>query len=211
MRKMIYTLLGILTILAFCLSCSNDSDSNIIRYSTYRFEDFKVYVGKPGGGDTIFLDTAFNIKGKHIVHDVDSLKRRLLMRHFSTNYSRYASYFGNITFEFVNDDLLAYSNANENAGKQIISTYSFGGTNGNDSLFIDVLGKGPKFVAEGSDKKELRRVAGFMKYPASAAADWKVETDTTKLLTLDDSCRVIPGHGPVTTIGDEKLYNPFLN
>lgn len=32
----------------------------------------------------------------------------------------------------------------------------------------------------------------------------------TRLLTLDDSTRVIPGHGPETTIGRERRYNPFL-
>lgn len=31
-----------------------------------------------------------------------------------------------------------------------------------------------------------------------------------RLLTLDDDTRVIPGHGPITTIGMEKQYNPFL-
>ena len=31
-----------------------------------------------------------------------------------------------------------------------------------------------------------------------------------KVLALDDETRVIPGHGPVTTIGDERETNPFL-
>jgi glyoxylase-like metal-dependent hydrolase (beta-lactamase superfamily II) len=32
----------------------------------------------------------------------------------------------------------------------------------------------------------------------------------TRLLTLDDSVRVYPGHGPSTTIGDERRHNPYL-
>ncbi len=32
----------------------------------------------------------------------------------------------------------------------------------------------------------------------------------TKLLTLPPETRVYPGHGPITTIGEEKLLNPFL-
>jgi glyoxylase-like metal-dependent hydrolase (beta-lactamase superfamily II) len=32
----------------------------------------------------------------------------------------------------------------------------------------------------------------------------------TKVLTLDDSVVVLPGHGPQTTIGRERLTNPFL-
>jgi hydroxyacylglutathione hydrolase len=32
----------------------------------------------------------------------------------------------------------------------------------------------------------------------------------TKLLTLPDEIEVYPGHGPPTTIGHERTYNPFL-
>ncbi|MDF7676950.1 MBL fold metallo-hydrolase [Neisseriaceae bacterium ESL0693] len=32
----------------------------------------------------------------------------------------------------------------------------------------------------------------------------------TKLLTLPDNTRVLPGHGPMTTIGEEKQHNPYL-
>jgi len=32
----------------------------------------------------------------------------------------------------------------------------------------------------------------------------------TKLTTLPDHFKVYPGHGPPTTIGEEKKYNPFL-
>jgi glyoxylase-like metal-dependent hydrolase (beta-lactamase superfamily II) len=31
-----------------------------------------------------------------------------------------------------------------------------------------------------------------------------------KILTLPDETRVIPGHGPITTIGEEREENPFL-
>jgi glyoxylase-like metal-dependent hydrolase (beta-lactamase superfamily II) len=31
-----------------------------------------------------------------------------------------------------------------------------------------------------------------------------------KLLTLEDDVEVHSGHGPVTTIGEERLTNPFL-
>lgn len=32
-----------------------------------------------------------------------------------------------------------------------------------------------------------------------------------KLFMLPDDCRVFPGHGPATTIGFEKQFNPFLS
>lgn len=31
-----------------------------------------------------------------------------------------------------------------------------------------------------------------------------------KILTYPDETQVFPGHGPPTTVGDERLYNPFL-
>ncbi|MFN2606704.1 MAG: MBL fold metallo-hydrolase [Acidimicrobiales bacterium] len=31
-----------------------------------------------------------------------------------------------------------------------------------------------------------------------------------KILPLDDAIRVLPGHGPTTTIGDERRSNPFI-
>lgn len=37
-----------------------------------------------------------------------------------------------------------------------------------------------------------------------------IDSITSKLLPLPDDTVVIPGHGPVTTIGDEKLHNPYI-
>lgn len=37
-----------------------------------------------------------------------------------------------------------------------------------------------------------------------------MESLNTRLLTLDDDIKVYPGHGPDTTIGDERRGNPFL-
>jgi glyoxylase-like metal-dependent hydrolase (beta-lactamase superfamily II) len=37
-----------------------------------------------------------------------------------------------------------------------------------------------------------------------------VRSINERLLTLPDETRVYPGHGPQTTIGEERAYNPFL-
>lgn len=37
-----------------------------------------------------------------------------------------------------------------------------------------------------------------------------IHSITDKLLTLPENTRVYPGHGPYTTIADEKKYNPYL-
>jgi len=33
----------------------------------------------------------------------------------------------------------------------------------------------------------------------------------TKLLPLPDETQVYPGHGPASSIGREKRYNPYIN
>jgi hydroxyacylglutathione hydrolase len=38
-----------------------------------------------------------------------------------------------------------------------------------------------------------------------------IENIRNQLFILPDDCMVYPGHGPSTTIGQEKMYNPFLN
>jgi glyoxylase-like metal-dependent hydrolase (beta-lactamase superfamily II) len=40
--------------------------------------------------------------------------------------------------------------------------------------------------------------------------DTLVRSITHRLFSLDDDTTVYPGHGPETTIGDEKLANPFV-
>jgi hydroxyacylglutathione hydrolase len=40
--------------------------------------------------------------------------------------------------------------------------------------------------------------------------DTLIHSITARLLTLDDDTIVYPGHGPETSIGDEKLANPFV-
>ena len=37
-----------------------------------------------------------------------------------------------------------------------------------------------------------------------------LEMIRTKVLSMDDRIRVLPGHGEATTIGDERMNNPFL-
>jgi glyoxylase-like metal-dependent hydrolase (beta-lactamase superfamily II) len=43
--------------------------------------------------------------------------------------------------------------------------------------------------------------------------DWQdlLESIHTRILTLPDETRLLPGHGPATTVGEEKMHNPFLS
>lgn len=38
-----------------------------------------------------------------------------------------------------------------------------------------------------------------------------IEGIRSRILILPDEIRVLPGHGPMTTLGEEKKYNPFFN
>jgi hydroxyacylglutathione hydrolase len=38
-----------------------------------------------------------------------------------------------------------------------------------------------------------------------------VHSIQTKLMEYDDATPVVPGHGPFTTIGTERRFNPYLN
>jgi glyoxylase-like metal-dependent hydrolase (beta-lactamase superfamily II) len=40
--------------------------------------------------------------------------------------------------------------------------------------------------------------------------DQLLESIDTKILTLPDDTKLLPGHGPVTTVGQERRTNPFL-
>jgi glyoxylase-like metal-dependent hydrolase (beta-lactamase superfamily II) len=40
--------------------------------------------------------------------------------------------------------------------------------------------------------------------------DQLIKSIRTKILTLDDLYEVLPGHGDVTSVGEEKMYNGFL-
>ncbi len=37
-----------------------------------------------------------------------------------------------------------------------------------------------------------------------------LRTNREKIMTLPDNCVICPGHGPMTTVGEEKKYNPFF-
>ena len=37
-----------------------------------------------------------------------------------------------------------------------------------------------------------------------------LETNRRQILTLPDDCVLCPGHGPLTTVGEEKRHNPFF-
>lgn len=55
----------------------------------------------------------------------------------------------------------------------------------------------------------FRESIGRTDFPGGNHADL-IHGIQSKLLILPDSTRILPGHGPMTTIGHEKLHNPYL-
>jgi glyoxylase-like metal-dependent hydrolase (beta-lactamase superfamily II) len=37
-----------------------------------------------------------------------------------------------------------------------------------------------------------------------------IQSVRQKIFTLGDNFRILSGHGPITTVGNEKQYNPFF-
>jgi glyoxylase-like metal-dependent hydrolase (beta-lactamase superfamily II) len=40
--------------------------------------------------------------------------------------------------------------------------------------------------------------------------DDALQNNLEKILTLPDETIICPGHGPMTTVGEEKVHNPFF-
>ena len=55
----------------------------------------------------------------------------------------------------------------------------------------------------------FRQGIGRTDFPGSSYQQL-MDSIRTKLLTLPDNTTIYPGHGPATTVGEEKVINPFL-
>ncbi|MFC1703725.1 MBL fold metallo-hydrolase [Candidatus Omnitrophota bacterium] len=75
-----------------------------------------------------------------------------------------------------------------------------GHTPGGISLYVDkMLFTGDTLFAGGVGRTDL-----------PDASDEQLRASLQKLLAYDDDTKVLPGHGPSTTVGREKKINPFL-
>jgi len=91
-------------------------------------------------------------------------------------------------------------------------------TVGNESLSIlHTPGHTPGHVVLQHSKQKLLWVGDVLFNGAIGRTDFPrgnydqlIDSIKSKLLTLDDDYRFIPGHGAESTIGNEKLSNPFL-
>ena len=73
------------------------------------------------------------------------------------------------------------------------------------SVCFRVSGEGLVFTGDTLFKQSVGRTD----LPGGSGRDL-LDSIITKLFTLDDDTRVLPGHGEATTIGSERRSNPFL-
>ena len=88
------------------------------------------------------------------------------------------------------------------AGMELIFDHSPGHTEGSVCIREESAGllfSGDVLFNNGIGRTDL---------PTSSPA--KMRTSLLKVFELDDAYRVFPGHGPTTTIGDERLHNEYL-
>ena len=89
---------------------------------------------------------------------------------------------------------------------------------GNESLSIlRTPGHTPGHIVLMHNKQKLLWVGDVLFKGAIGRTDFPrgnydelISSIKTKLITLDDDYRFVPGHGPESTIGQERLSNPFL-
>ena len=80
-----------------------------------------------------------------------------------------------------------------------------GHTPGSTSFALDTGGATMLFTGD----TLFRGAVGRWDLGGTSLADI-VTSIRRKLLVYDDGCLVVPGHGPATTIGEERRENPFL-
>ncbi|HEX6400197.1 MAG TPA: MBL fold metallo-hydrolase [Actinomycetota bacterium] len=86
------------------------------------------------------------------------------------------------------------------AGLSFVAHHTPGHTPGHCSFEVETSLAGGDLVFAGT--------IGRSDFPNSSPAD--MERSLRWFLTLDDEVRVLPGHGPTTTVGTERASNPFL-
>lgn len=118
--------------------------------------------------------------------------------------SEVAARYGAITEDSpLPDEFLADGMVIPVGNYQISVIHTPGHTPGGCCLYLDeegVLISGDTLFADG---------VGRTDFPGGSHQAL-IESIRTRLLTLPETTRVYPGHGPSTTIGHEKRHNPFI-
>jgi glyoxylase-like metal-dependent hydrolase (beta-lactamase superfamily II) len=92
------------------------------------------------------------------------------------------------------------------AGMTFTALHTPGHTRGSVCFRLDVEGERPILF---SGDHLFKGSIGRFDLPGGSY-DELMASMADKILPLDDAIAVLPGHGEVTSIGDERRFNPFL-
>jgi len=92
------------------------------------------------------------------------------------------------------------------AGMTLTAVYTPGHTRGSTCMLLEVDGEAPILF---SGDHLFAGSIGRTDLPGGSF-EVLMESMAEKILPMDDATQVLPGHGPVTTIGRERKTNPFL-
>ncbi len=124
--------------------------------------------------------------------------------HLLKNASKNAEIFGIKTPDQPSPDIFLTNNASLEAGAlKIEILHTPGHTRGGICLYIktdDLLFSGDTLFSRSVGRTDLE----------GGSVEDLMRSIKTRLLCLGDDVRVLPGHGPATTIGEEREHNPFL-
>jgi hydroxyacylglutathione hydrolase len=92
------------------------------------------------------------------------------------------------------------------AGVTLTAIHTPGHTRGSTCFLLEAEGEAPVLF---SGDHLFKGSIGRTDLPGGSR-DELLASMSAKILPLPDEVRVLPGHGPTTTIGDERRTNPFL-
>jgi hydroxyacylglutathione hydrolase len=92
------------------------------------------------------------------------------------------------------------------AGMTFTALHTPGHTKGSTCFLLDVEGQAPVLF---SGDHLFQGSIGRTDLPGGSFEDLMASM-AEKILPLDDDVQVLPGHGSVTTVGQERRFNPFL-
>ncbi|MGI9033842.1 MAG: MBL fold metallo-hydrolase [Acidimicrobiales bacterium] len=92
------------------------------------------------------------------------------------------------------------------AGMTFTAIHTPGHTKGSVCFLLEIEGEAPVLF---SGDHLFAGSIGRTDLPGGSYEEL-MESMASKILPLDDAIGVLPGHGPATTIGDERRTNPFI-
>jgi hydroxyacylglutathione hydrolase len=92
------------------------------------------------------------------------------------------------------------------AGMTFTALHTPGHTRGSTCFLLEAEGEAPILF---SGDHLFQGSIGRTDLPGGSFDDL-MESMASKILPMDDAVQVLPGHGPTTTVGRERRFNPFL-